>query len=437
MIRASSFPLLRFLKLALLAGWLLVALLARCDLFAQAAATPPAVGSSFDAEAGARAYLARLSPEKKARSDAYYEGGYWLQLWQFLYGCGVAILLLQSRLSARMRDLGCRITRFKPLQTAAYAVQYIVLLTLLTFPMTVYSDFFREHQYGMANQTLGGWLGDWAKGLGVGVVLGTVLMMALFGVVRRMPGVWHIVGAAVTVAFLVLTIAIAPVYIAPLFNNYKPLADPKVVDPILRLARGNGITADKIYEMDASKQTKRVSANVSGFLGTMRITLNDNLLNRSSQPEILAVMGHEMGHYVLNHVFKAVLFFGVIIVIGFALLRLAITRLLNRFGARWGISGIGDPAIVPLVMLIFSTYLFLLTPFTNSFVRMQEMEADRFGLNAARQPDGFAEAALKLSEYRKMEPVPIEEWIFYDHPSGATRIRTAMRWKAENLSPGP
>ena len=103
------------------------------------------------------------------------------------------------------------------------------------------------------------------------------------------------------------------------------------------------------------------------------------------------------------------------------------------FGARWGISGIGDVAVTPLALFVFTAYLFVLTPFTNSFTRMQEMEADMFGLNAARQPDGFAEAALKLGEYRKMEPGPIEEWVFFDHPSGATRIHCAMRWKAANL----
>jgi STE24 endopeptidase len=244
---------------------------------------------------------------------------------------------------------------------------------------------------------------------------------------------WHIWGALVAMAFLVFIIVIGPVYIAPLFNKYTILNDAKVVDPILRMARANGIAADKVYEMDASKQSKRVSANVSGFLGTMRITLNDNLLNRCSLPEIEAVMGHEMGHYVMNHVLKMLLFSGILVVAGFAILRWSIERLLARYGARWRITSVGDVAVTPIAVIVFSAYLLVLTPFTNSFIRMQEFEADMFGLNAARQPDGMAEAAIKLGEYRKMEPGPIEEWIFFDHPSGATRIRTAMRWKSENL----
>jgi STE24 endopeptidase len=416
-----------------LVGFLVLVLVLGVDapVGAQQNSTPSA--ATFDIETASRAYLNRLPPDKKTRSDAYFEGGYWLQLWQFLYGAGLAVLLLQTGLSVRMRNVACRIIRFKPLQTAAYAIQYLVLTALLSFPLTVYSDFFREHKYGLANQNFCGWFGDWSKGLLVNVILGGLLMMALFGVVRKLPRTWHIWGALVACGFLVLTIAIAPVFIAPLFNTYTPLADPKVQDPILRIARANGIKADKVYQMDASKQTSRISANVSGFLGTMRITLNDNLLKRCSLAEIEAVMAHEIGHYVLNHVFKMLVFLAVIIVIGFVWLRWASAWLLQRFGARWGISGLGDVAVTPLIVVLFTSYLFVLTPITNTLIRMQEMEADRFGLNAARQPDGAAEAALKLSEYRKMEPGPIEEWIFYDHPSGATRIRTAMRWKSENI----
>jgi STE24 endopeptidase len=399
---------------------------------ALSACAQPSQQSAFNVEKETRAYLDRIPRDKKAQSDAYFEGGYWLQLWAFLCGAAIAALLVQG-LSARMRDLAQRITRFKPLQTALYAVQYIIVMAILSFPLSVYSDFFREHRYGLSNQDFGGWLGDWAKGLMVTLILGSVLMMALFGIVRRLQRTWHIWGALVALAFLVFTIVIGPVYIAPLFNKYTVLNDAKVVDPILSLARANGIAADKVFEMDASKQSKRVSANVSGFLGTMRITLNDNLLNRCSLPEIEAVMGHEMGHYVMNHVFKMLLFLGILTVAGFALLRWSIEWLLTRYGARWRISGVGDVAVTPLAVFLFSAYLFILTPFTNSFVRMQEAEADMFGLNAARQPDGMADAALKLGEYRKMEPGPLEEWIFFDHPSGATRIRTAMRWKAENL----
>jgi STE24 endopeptidase len=408
--------------------WFLLVMCLAFGSFGQTTAAP-----AFDVEKATRAYLDQIPPAKKAQSDAYFEGGYWLQLWGFIYGAGIAALLLQGRLSARMRDLAQRCTRFKPVHTAIYAIQYVLLTSILGLPLGIYSDYFREHQYGLSNLALGGWFKEWVEGVILAAIGTAILLIPLFRIVRRLPRTWHLWGAAVTLVFLIIAVVISPVFIAPIFNKYTVLDDPKVVDPILRLARANGIPADKVYVMDASKQTTRVSANVSGFMGTMRITLNDNLLNRCSLPEIEAVMAHEMGHYVMNHIFKEIMFFGIVIVVGFAILRWAMERLLASFGESWGISGIGDLAVLPLAAFVLSAFFFVLTPFTNSFIRSQEMEADMFGLNAGRQPDGFAEAALKLGEYRKMEPGPVEEWIFFDHPSGATRIYCAMRWKAANL----
>jgi len=225
-----------------------------------------------------------------------------------------------------------------------------------------------------------------------------------------------------------------PVFIAPLFNQYTKLTDPAVRDPILSLARANGIPATEVYEVDASRQSTRISANVSGFLGTERITLNDNLLKRSTLPEIMSVMGHEMGHYVLNHVYKGLVFTLIVLVVFFAGLRLALDWSLARWGARWEIRGVTDPAVLPLAVLIISIFSFLYTPIGNTVTRTMEYEADMYGLNAARQPDAFATIALKLGEYRKLSPGPIEEMLLFDHPSGRTRIYSAMRWKAENLN---
>jgi len=387
----------------------------------------------FDATAATNAYLAQIPADKIARSNAYFEGGYWLILWDFLYGAVVALLLLSTRWSAGMRNLSERITHFKPIQTFLYWVQYSIVVGVLIFPGSVYEDYFREHKYGLATQTFGPWMVDQLKGLGVNLVLGGILVTLLFGVVRRAPRTWWIWGAGVSYVFLIVVVLITPVYLMPIFNTVKPLNDPKIVDPILRMARANGIPAKDVYEIDASRQTTRMSANVSGFGNTMRITLNDNLLRRGSPEEIQAVMGHEMGHYVLNHVYKGLMFGLIMIVIFFAYLWKTIDWALLRWGEKWQIRGKGDTAILPLVLLLSSIFGFVVTPIMNSYTRTQEYEADMYGLNTSRQPDGFAQAAIHLGEYRKMSPGPIEEWIFFDHPSGRNRIFAAMRWKAENL----
>ncbi len=388
----------------------------------------------FNADRATEAYLAEIPSDAKARSDAYFEGGYWLILWDFLYAIAVALLLLNLRWSAAFRNNAERITRFKPLQTFIYWGQYSVVGFVLSLPIAIYEGYIREHKYGLATQTFGPWMGDQLKDLLLSVVLGGLAVMALFGIVRRLRSTWWIWGAVVTFIFFTIGIMIAPVYIAPLFNTYKRLDDPKVTEPILRLARANGIPAKDVFKVDASRQSTRMSANVSGMGSTMRITLNDNLLNRASAEEVQAVMGHEMGHYVLNHIYKMLLFFGVIIFLFFALLRWALNWSLARWGARWQVRDIGDPAVVPVVVLIASIFFFVLTPVNNTFIRTQEHEADIFGINASRQPDGFAQAAIHLGEYRKMSPGPMEEWLFFDHPSGRNRIHDAMQWKAENLS---
>jgi STE24 endopeptidase len=276
---------------------------------------------------------------------------------------------------------------------------------------------------------------DQFKGLLLSLALVGILTMLLFGVVRRLPRTWWIWGAVVTEIFLIVFILITPVYLAPVFNTFTPLNDPAIVQPILRLARANGIPAREVYEVDASKQTTRISANVSGLGRTMRITLNDNLLRRGSLEEIEAVMAHEMGHYVLHHIYRNLEFDLILSVIGFAYLRWSLDWCLSRWGTKWDIRSVGDPAVLPLVMLLASIFFFVLTPVLNMQVRTAEHEADMYGLNASRQPDGFAQAAIHLGEYRKMKPGPVEEWIFFDHPSRYNRILDAMRWKAENLHP--
>jgi STE24 endopeptidase len=387
----------------------------------------------FDVDAATEAYLAWMPESAKSRSDAYFEGGYWLILWDFVYGVVIALLLLNLRWSAAMRNAAERITRFKPLQTFIYWAEYVILTFILGFPLAVYEGYIRERQYGLATQTLGPWMWDQTKALLVSIVLGGVVAIVLFGIVRRLPRTWWIWGTVVSVIFFALGVMLAPVYIFPIFNKITPMNDPKVTQPILSMARANGIDAHDVYQIDASRQTTRMSANVSGFGKTMRITMNDNLLRRGTPDEIEAIMGHEMGHYVLNHVYKSIIFFTLVILCFFGFLRWGIQWCLDRWGDKWQIRGIGDTAVLPLVALLASIFFFVLTPILNTDTRTGEAEADVFGLNASRNPDGFARAALHLGEYRKMRPGPVEEWIFFDHPSGYNRIHRAMQWKKENM----
>jgi STE24 endopeptidase len=402
-----------------------------------AMANDPA-GPRLDPVAATEVYVAKLTPEQIAKSDSYFEGGYWLILWSFLLTAGLSLILLTTGLSAWMRNFAERTVRLPigeaPLRTLVYGAQYFLFMTILSFPLTVYEGFVREQKYGLSNQTFAAWLGEQGIGIAIGAVLGGVAIMILYAILRRVKQAWWIWASVASVALLFLVMALAPVYIAPLFNTYHTLDDPQIRDPILSLARANEIPAQQVYVFDASKQSKRVSANVSGALGTMRISLNDNLLDRCSLASVKAVMAHEMGHYVMNHVYKGLIEMGLVLTVGFGFCAWAFDRIVARRGAAWGVRSIADPAGLPLIVLLLSTYMFVMTPVTNTITRTEEIEADAFGLNAAGEPDGFADASLMLSEYRKMHPGKWEEIVFYDHPSGYNRILMAMTWKAEHPS---
>jgi STE24 endopeptidase len=399
-------------------------------------APEPSIPPGTDPATATRAWLDTVPPDKRAKSDAYFEGGYWLILWNFLLGAAISLFLLNSRISARLRDFAERTTRFKAMQVAIYAIGYLLLTSLLSFPLLVYERFFREHKYGMATQTFAAWFSEQMVELAVGLVGFTILLIALFAVFRRAPRLWWLWGATVVGFFLMIGVMIAPLYIEPLFNKYKPLTDARINESILVMARANQIPVTQVFEVDASRQTKRISANVAGFLGTTRIALNDNLLKQCTLPEIRSVMAHEMGHYVLNHITKLLINFTLVALISFALAKVFFEAAVRRWGDRWGVRGIADPAGVPLLALIFAAISFVFTPVNNTITRVAEVEADAFGLNTAREPDGFAKVALKLGDYRKLDPAPLEEFIFFDHPSGRARIRMAMDWKAANLPAG-
>ena len=396
----------------------------------------PQQTTPLDPAAATQAWLDGVPQEKREKSDAYFEGGYWLILWNYLLAAGISILLLSSRISARLRDLSERLTKSKTLQVACYSVPYLLLVYVLSFPLNLYEHFFREHQYGLATQTFPAWFREQLLGLGITIIGGTIFLIVLYAVFRVAPRTWWIWGTVVAVVFSFVLLFIAPVFIEPLFNTYKPLTNREISEPILAMARANQIPVKQVFEVDASRQTTRISANVSGILGTTRIALNDNLLKQCTLPEIRAVMAHEMGHYVLNHGAKLLTYLAILILIGFALTRSLFDAALKRWGLKWNVRGIADPAGLPLLALIFSTLLFLATPLLNTVVRTTEREADAFGINTSREPDGMAKVALKLGAYRKLSPAPLEEFIFYDHPSGRARIRMAMDWKAANLPAG-
>jgi STE24 endopeptidase len=381
-----------------------------------------------DADQATQAYMDRLPADVVASSNAYFEGGYWLILWNWLLGLVVSWFLLGGRRSARVRDWCQRVGRVAFLRDALYGAFFSVASFVLTLPLTIYEGFVREHQYEMATQTFGPWFGEQMISLVVATIVTALAVAVLYAIIRRTGDRWWLWGTVGAIALTVFGLLVGPVWIDPLFNTYKPVEDPAVRAAVLQLAKADGVPLTNVYQFDASRQTTRVSANVSGIFGSAAVRLNDNLL-KCSMPEIRAVMGHELGHYVMNHIYKSIAEFALLFLAGFLFAKWALDSLLRRHAARWGLKGVTDVAGLPLFVAVFTTFMFLATPIVNTLVRTQEIEADRFGLNLARSPHGEAEVDLKLVEYRKPDPGAIEEFIFFDHPSTRFRIHDAMRWR--------
>ena len=388
----------------------------------------------FDPQAASQAYLAKVSGEARAKSDAYYEGSYVLQLVDLIYALAIAGLLLWLQISTRIRDWAEERTHSRSYQVMLYVAVYLLLTTAAALPLALYEGFFREHAYGLSNQSLGSWLTEFAIQFAITILTALLVLPLLYAVIRRSRENWWLWGAGLAIALQIVMLVIYPVFIAPLFNQYTPLPDGALKTRILSLARANDVPAQSVWVMDASKQSNRISANVSGFLGTTRISLTDNLLKQDSADEVLAVMGHEIGHYAMGHTLRLLLLTGLVTIVGFAFVNWGFLIACEIFGGQWQVRKVSDVAGLPLLAALSAIFFFLATPLTNSISRTTEFQADLFGLNAVRKPDAFASVMLKLSTYRKLEPGHWEEVIFFTHPSGRTRIQTAMRWKKEHIA---
>lgn len=389
-------------------------------------------GPYFDVGRATDAYIATVPAADRVKSDAYFEGGYWIDAFGTLIVVAIAWLMLRVRFAARLRDWAAARGRGPFLQSFAVAVGFLLALAVLMLPWALYTDYFREHQYGMSNYTMGGFLGEWAIDVALDIAFIGFAIAGIYRLVRRVRERWVYWATGATAVFILFVFTVQPVVLEPIFNDYKSLPAGEIRDSIIQLAHDAGVPADDVFWFDASKQTKRISANVSGLGGTARIALNDNLMNGTSLPEIRAVMGHEMGHYKLHHGLWLTLGFTLAIGIGYWVINRAFGRFQRRHGERWGVRDLADPAGLPLAFAIFTVVLFLLTPVTNSMIRTAEHQADAFGLDVAREPHGFASVAMRLSTYRKLEPSALEEVIFFDHPSGRARVERSMRWLSDH-----
>jgi STE24 endopeptidase len=392
---------------------------------------------SIDPAAETARWLATLSPEDLERAVAYTRGGHWLLLWGAIVAIVVSWLIIRTGLLSGIRDRLERRRRRPKLVSLVVGVVYLLLSFVLTLPWAIYESWWRETQYGLTSQPLAGWLTEALMGTAISTVFAGLLIVGLYSIIRHARRLWWAWGAGLTALAVVFMLIVSPILIEPLFNDYTPAPDGPMRDSVVELAQRTGTPDDKIFIYDGSKQSDRYTANVSGLFGSARVAMSDVMFAKGADlAEVRGVVGHEMGHYVHMH---SLWMTGIMILLA-AIVFWLIDRLFpvaKRLLGANRVGDISDPAGLPVLAAIASVIGLLLTPVTNTMIRVIEQDADQFSLVHANEPDGLSKALIKTAEYRAPSPTVIEEILFYDHPSVENRIRMAMEWKATHPANAP
>jgi STE24 endopeptidase len=323
-----------------------------------------------------------------------------------VWSIAMLVVILATGFSARMRNWSQRIGRRWFFSLAVYWILFSVVTTLVDLPRAYYEDFVRLHAYDLSNQTFQKWMTDSLTTLAVVCVSGPLVIWVPYLLLRKSPTRWWLYSGAALVPFIVVANLIAPIWIAPLFNTFGPMKDKRLEARILALADRSGITGSQVFEVDKSVDTKTTNAYVAGVLNTKRIVLWDTIIARMNEPELMFVMGHEMGHYVLGHVWQAIALSAVLIVASFYVAYRAASHVLARYGARFGFATLADTASLPLLLLLTGLFSLVITPAELAFSRHVEHEADRFGLEITQTNHSAATAFVKLQTDALAVPRP-------------------------------
>ena len=397
---------------------------------APALASPPdpsaeanaATTSEPASELDERGYVKVAEPSETALR--YYRSGNWLWLLNQLWTLLIPALIVVTGSSARLRDWATKLGRERWRATLLFLLAYLALTFALDLPLVYYGAYVRPHAYGLSSQSLGKWFGDELIGLGLLAALALPVVSGTLALIRTNPERWWIWTSLIAIPVAFLLLMLAPVFIAPLFNDFGPMRDPALEAEILALADRAGIAGSRVFEVDKSVDTNTVNAYVTGFASTKRIVLWDTIIARLDHDQLLVVMGHEMGHYVLGHVRDSMIALAIAIPLALGGFHALARRLIVRFHARFGFTRLDDVAALPLFLVLIGLFNLALAPVANAWSRRQEHEADRFALEITHDNLGCAGAFARLQESNLANPRPGPLFTFWraSHPSLGERI---------------
>ena len=402
-----------------------------------APATPSAVAAASNAPATETTEY-KLPPDKLAKATALYNLRFKLRIFDTVYGLLVLLGLLHFGIAAKFRDIAERVSRFRFVQALVFVLLLLITITLLELPLDAYQQSI-SRQYGLSVQGWESWLGDIAKGGLIGIIFFTVVAGIISTLIRKSPRRWWLYSWMIVYALVIFVIFITPMVIDPMFNKFEPLdkSNPQLVDAIQKVTQRGGldIPRDRMFLMKASEKVTTLNAYVTGFGPSKRVVVWDTTIDKASTPETLFVFGHEMGHYVLNHIVIGIIAAGIGLFIGFYLLYRIANWAFPRYQQRWRMRELSDWAALVMLLLAFSIMGIFGQPIGATFSRQLEHNADIYGLEVthginANSQEAGAHAFQLLGELGLSYPYPSEFAVFWyaDHPPIRDRVPFAHNY---------
>ena len=382
---------------------------------------------ALDPAAATQAYIDTLTSEELALARDYTTGNHWLILIGLIASALVTWLIVRSgvldKVFAKVSD------QWTNLRVFLVALTYMLVSALLSLPYAIYTDWWRESEYGRTSQPLSDFLGQGALSIVMSAFITALLLVGVYFLIRRAGKYWWILSGGLLAGFTAVLLLLSPTLIEPLFNEFKPVPEGEVRDAVNAMADEAGIPRERVFMFDGSRQSNNFTANVSGLGSAARIAISDVALDQASLEEVKAVTGHEVGHYVLGHVWRNVLVLSLSAMVMFWLTDRTYAWFARKFGSS---AELGDVRGLPVLFFVIGLFFTLATPINNGLTRIGEREADQYSLETVNLPDALSGALIKTAEYRYPLAGPVEETIFHTHPTVQNRIRNAMNWKAAN-----
>jgi Zn-dependent protease with chaperone function len=385
-----------------------------------------------------------LTPEQLHKSEGLHRTSLVLSLASTILGIAVLVALIAFRFAPKLQRVVESISKRRFVQVIIFVPALLLTLSFFDLPLSIYGHHI-SLAYGLSIQGWGSWLADWAKAELLILIFAAFTLWGLYTLIRRAPRRWWFYAWLLTLPIMAAMVFVSPVIIDPLFNRFEPLANtnPELTTQLRRLAHSSGldIPESRIFLMHASDKVTTYNAYVTGFGATKRIVVWDNTARDLTLPQTLFVFGHEMGHYVLHHIYLGLAYSALLLFAGFFLAQRLAQSALTRFGLRWQIRALGDWSSLPLLLLLASFLSFFGEPLASSFSRWEEHQADVYGLaiTQATTPNPAQVAAqtfqlLGEKSYSYPDPSPLLVFWSYSHPPIAERIRFVLSTSSGDTS---